>query len=177
MSFNAFTRRYLPRGYAETIKYMYSPQGVTQQSVLEEYAWAFKYLSSDKFVIAFGKSVLPWCRDAEEMDSELPRVNLIKTVLQQSPESSRFRFHIFGGRWTPSQSLYHLTEADERFISIDSVKPCVCAAAGVLYPQPPVMHGLDPRYRLSLDTPVAVDEQSLAENVAAFKTAYGATNE
>lgn len=169
MRFRDLLQQAVAPDYQPTL--IYSPQGRDQMEVLQEYAWAIDHFHNESIgKIAFGQSYLHFCKDAEQIDTEIPREGLVNQVLSLHG-ADQAKFHIFGARWNPS----YLYASYPNITGIDTVKPCICAAFGSSYPRKPSLLCIDNRYRLSLHSREIVYDSELRNNIKLFCHEYGAT--
>lgn len=136
---------------------MYVPQGRTPEEVLDEYDWAVEHMNPDLTILGIGKSYLLW-GEGEDARSEM-----LDEIAMTEPACDS-RYHILGARWVPTKTF---AETYIPVIGIDTMKPCACALAGIVYPD-------EPTEKISHLSPEVASWELLCMNTAAFCTAYGA---
>lgn len=146
------------------MRMMFVPQGTSTHDNLACYAWALQRLDPASFTIGVGLSWKLWQQQHPALSptSEDSRV-LMFTEIMGMPSASRHRFHILGARWDATKVYAQYSNV----IGLDSVKPCTCAMAGVIYPAKPLKCKTAHE-----DTTSCCDDQLLASNVEAFAAAF-----
>lgn len=157
-------RKECPNLLNEGMRMMFVPQGLNPHDNLACYAWALQRLDPTNFVIGIGLSWKLWQKQHPELDKETEAAReLMFEQIMAIPSSSRYRFHVLGGRWGAS----HLYARYPNIVGLDSVKPCTCALNGMVYPHRPAIPKTEHENTLR-----CAPDALLEENVAAFAAAF-----